>query len=561
MSKGLCTFKKIITMTRKLLLVFACVITRYAVAQNQNVGIGTTTPNASAQLDITSTSKGLLLPRMTTAQRTAIAAPATGLIVFDTSTNGYWYYNGVSWIQLFGGSSTNFWSPNGTHVYNNNSGYVGIGTNAPDHKLSIFNNVVESNNNSNLLKLSGQNPVLTFTDQNNIAYGFLKGCTTGPGGGFSNGLLIGALPGLPIFLSTNYFPVLTIAGNNQVGIGNTAPTSALSFGNIAGNKISLYNSDPNNEYGFGIGAGTMQLYTAAGQTKIAFGYGNSNAFNETMSYYTGTGQLSIGTTVAAGKLHLAADLEALRITGNQSFISFYNGTNYKGYLWNKGTNDMELGTGGVNSSGNLYLSLQGNPMISINNGITPNVQIGRPYPNGSIMNVYGFLDVIDASGSGTDKWELSSETFVGQLRFYKNGGLKCGIDNNGNYIQVSDARLKENFVLYKPVLDNIKKLHVLTYHYKSDNQNTKNLGLVAQNVKEYFPEIVSLMSNEKAEKLLGIDYAKVGVLAIKAIQEQQVIIEQQQQKIESFEKEITILKEQNEKILAALGKLIQNKQR
>ena len=49
------------------------------------VGIGTTTPNASAALDITSTSKGLLLPRMTAAQRDAITSPDQGLIIFCTN--------------------------------------------------------------------------------------------------------------------------------------------------------------------------------------------------------------------------------------------------------------------------------------------------------------------------------------------------------------------------------------------------------------------------------------------------------------------------------------------
>lgn len=65
------------------------------------VGIGTNSPNASAQLDISSTSKGLLMPRMTGAQRSAISAPATGLLVFQTDGSaGMYYYTGSSWIRL-----------------------------------------------------------------------------------------------------------------------------------------------------------------------------------------------------------------------------------------------------------------------------------------------------------------------------------------------------------------------------------------------------------------------------------------------------------------------------
>jgi hypothetical protein len=65
------------------------------------VGIGTTNPDGSAALDITSTTKGLLIPRITTAQRNAIASPATGLMVYQTDgTTGFYYYNGSSWSDV-----------------------------------------------------------------------------------------------------------------------------------------------------------------------------------------------------------------------------------------------------------------------------------------------------------------------------------------------------------------------------------------------------------------------------------------------------------------------------
>lgn len=63
------------------------------------VGIGTVSPDASSMLDITSTDKGLLIPRMTTAQRGAIANPAAGLMVFDNETNSFWYFNTV-WTEI-----------------------------------------------------------------------------------------------------------------------------------------------------------------------------------------------------------------------------------------------------------------------------------------------------------------------------------------------------------------------------------------------------------------------------------------------------------------------------
>lgn len=82
------------------------------------VGIGTTTPDASAQLDISSSSKGLLTPRMTSAQRTSITNPATGLLVFQTdATQGFYYYNGSSWTNLSNTSASASNSvPSGTVV-------------------------------------------------------------------------------------------------------------------------------------------------------------------------------------------------------------------------------------------------------------------------------------------------------------------------------------------------------------------------------------------------------------------------------------------------------------
>lgn len=73
------------------------------------VGLGTVTPHVSAIFDITSTTKGILYPRMTTAQRNAIATPATSLIIFNTSDSQFQYYNGASWVSMdnngiYGGS-------------------------------------------------------------------------------------------------------------------------------------------------------------------------------------------------------------------------------------------------------------------------------------------------------------------------------------------------------------------------------------------------------------------------------------------------------------------------
>ena len=79
---------------KHLLLIAMCSI---AIATNAQVGVGIATANASAQLDVTSTTKGFLPPRMTTGQRNAIAAPAEGLVIYNTTSKGFECYNGATW--------------------------------------------------------------------------------------------------------------------------------------------------------------------------------------------------------------------------------------------------------------------------------------------------------------------------------------------------------------------------------------------------------------------------------------------------------------------------------
>ena len=75
-------------------------------ATTGTLGVGTTTPVASALLEMVSTSKGLLTPRMDSTQRDAISSPATGLLIYNTSTNAYNFYNGSAWTAFSSATSS-----------------------------------------------------------------------------------------------------------------------------------------------------------------------------------------------------------------------------------------------------------------------------------------------------------------------------------------------------------------------------------------------------------------------------------------------------------------------
>jgi hypothetical protein len=81
------------------------------IAQNVAINTSGAVAAASAMLDISSTNSGLLVPRMTTAQRTAIAAPATGLLVYDNTLNAFWYFDGTVWRPFL--SNNTGWTTTG----------------------------------------------------------------------------------------------------------------------------------------------------------------------------------------------------------------------------------------------------------------------------------------------------------------------------------------------------------------------------------------------------------------------------------------------------------------
>ena len=125
-------------MFKKILFLF--IVTSFFTATSQ-VGIGTTTPNPSAALHIESNTGGLLIPSMTLTQRNAIASPAEGLMIYQTTEpSGFYHYKGTTWEPF---SSDSKWIRIGDDIYNENTGKVGIGTTAPTAKLHVKGDAVQ----------------------------------------------------------------------------------------------------------------------------------------------------------------------------------------------------------------------------------------------------------------------------------------------------------------------------------------------------------------------------------------------------------------------------------
>ena len=113
---------------------------------SQNVAItddDTYTASPSAMLDVKSLSKGMLVPRLTTAQRNAVSTPATGLLVFDIDVLSFYFYNGTSWTNLSSGNANGiigYTAPDKVYL-NDITDKFGIGTVSPNGKLDVKSDV------------------------------------------------------------------------------------------------------------------------------------------------------------------------------------------------------------------------------------------------------------------------------------------------------------------------------------------------------------------------------------------------------------------------------------
>ena len=170
------------------------------------------------------------------------------------------------------------------------------------------------------------------------------------------------------------------------------------------------------------------------------------------------------------------------------------------------------------------------------------------YPFKTVQNDGFGIDLESSDGSNNWEWYVNGN---GDLGLYANGSSVGSFDvATGVYNSISDRRLKSNIRTMDNVLSKVIDLNVSRYNYKINNPSQKeSIGFIAQEVKELFPELVKQTSMEKSKGVLSLDYSGFGVLAIKAIQEQQKIIEQQSEELSEVKKEMKVMKEMIEKLM------------
>ena len=224
-------------------------------AQN-NVGIGTTTPDSSAVLDVSSIDKGILIPRLTTIQRTAIANPTVGLLVFDTDTEAFWFLETSGWKELRKGNITSLEDDDGdTRIQVEQSPDEDVIRFAVDN-AEVFR-IRRNVGGRTMLELPGSGGHSTFL-------GWLAGDASTTG--VSNSYL-GSLAGF-----------LNSTGNNNVFVGRQAGRNSSGSQNVFVGRDAGYHTfgDYNVLVGFNAGyseLGSHKLYIANSATPSPLIYG------------------------------------------------------------------------------------------------------------------------------------------------------------------------------------------------------------------------------------------------------------------------------------------------
>ena len=501
---------------KKLTIIFSfCLLTVISYAQ---VGIGTTSPDASSALDITSLDSGLLIPRVSlvnVSNGTApIATPATSLLVWNTNAAvvggngvGYYYWDSTSWVPFLGDKNTL------DQAYDEGGPGAGRIINATDGDFQVNSGRVEFTHNtdatgvvgsgvleiSNSLRLDG-NEVIT----NNNTELFLQ---NGNNGDFS-------VDNTTLFVD---------ADTNRVGIGTAGPNATLDARGSA-----IFNED-SGDFDFRIESNN-----------------NANMF----VVNGGTDRVGIGTSFPGATVDVRGSAIFNEAGGNFDFR--VESDNHPNALLVDASADVVFigATGGLLNNG-----------VTMPNGVVVDYVacLYEGFTNGTAVQIGSTEHIVDSGN-------LQMSVYGSWLPFYPMSATAPFSLGNGaqrwnsvwainGTIQTSDIKLKKNIKPLNYGLEEILQLETIKYQWKNSIDDKEKIGFSAQQLLDIIPEVVVTHDYQYADdektmvkienENLGVYYSDMIPVLVKAIQEQQQLIENQNIKLEKLnhlEKEINELK-------------------
>ncbi len=513
---------------RALFLALAMIAT-FSISAQVAINTDGTDPDGSAMLDVKSIDKGMLIPRMDSVQRVAIATPATGLLVYQTDgDDGFYFYNSTgSWENL---GATDAWSLNGN---NGTSGSNFIGT-TDDVPLEF------KINNERVLRIEGA--IDYYGDQSPFMIGGYSG-NTYTGNDMAGGTIGGGGSSGKENVLTGTFATI---GGGQNNTSDMWATVGGGSGNTAGDRYAT------------IGGGNSNLVSDRYATISG---GNQNTASE---YYTticgGEDNSASGyaSTIGGGRLNTTAGLYSwacgrymkTAATADRSFIFGYATSedsvtvSNTAYFYPYGTTGkLAINTSTPDSA----LHVAGGAHITSGVIVDGNLGIGttpttRFEVEGSLSGSQNFIaeirNVLDNNGNKNNGLRIvaGNSNFDTQqsrlLQFQTPSGTILGEirqtgTNTVSYNTTSDRRLKTNIRETAYGLTDLLDIQVADYVFKSTPQHEQT-GFIAQQLYEQYPQAVSKGGDNPNEDPWSVDYSKLTPLLVKAIQEQQEIIESQQ---------------------------------
>ncbi|HND87628.1 MAG TPA: tail fiber domain-containing protein, partial [Saprospiraceae bacterium] len=186
------------------------------------------------------------------------------------------------------------------------------------------------------------------------------------------------------------------------------------------------------------------------------------------------------------------------------------------------------------------------------------IVLGSPAQTATLRAFTGNDGFFLENSNNSHSWEFlvtnTTATASGQLALYNDQfgfGIPAGTFAINGLYQPSDRRLKKDVSLLSAgVLDKLLRLQAVTYRYQSEQDNApRSLGFMAQDVQPLFPELVNRTTSRDGKgDFLSLNYAGFGVLAVKAVQEQQAQIKTLQQEKDQLQQQLQSLEARLQKL-------------
>ncbi|MFI5172389.1 MAG: tail fiber domain-containing protein [Chitinophagales bacterium] len=476
-----------------------------------SAGIGTLAPNSSSLLEMVSTSKGILIPRMTKAQRNAIATPATGLLIYQTNAGpGFYYYSGTAWTAVSG--SGNDWKLTGNSGTDTSINFIGTIDNTP----------------------------LVFVIDNTRS-GFIDNGTSGTAFGYRSLFKNGGNNNVAFGRET--------MSNNTSGYRNSAVGMYALYKNTSGwdNTVIGYEAMYNNTTGnFNTAIGQGALYSNTdGFENIAIG-------DDALRYNT-TGALN----VAIGNSSMQENLTGINNSGMGNGTLFYNTTGNDNtasgfgalYYNTIGYSNAADGVGALNHNTTGYENTASGG-LALNTNTSGGQNTGIGFGSGSYNDANTYCTFIGYDADQTVSTDFTNSTALGKTaRITASNQVRIGntsvtsIGGYQNWSNISDGRYKKNVNENVKGLEFISKLRPVTYtmdvsglntFFKYDEKTIDNnavaekekiiySGFIAQEVEAAAKQVSYDFSGidypENENDLYGLRYAEFVVPLVKAVQE------------------------------------------